>query len=64
MLGCFDVKDALLQVPQEKPLKVILRGEEYLVKRNLPKQRVGAKAWFDFSRVPHRGAHSVLSVHA
>ena len=48
MLGCLDVKDAFLQVPQEKPLKVILRGEELLVKRNLPGQRVGAKAWFNF----------------
>ena len=44
MLGCLDVKDAFLQV-QEKPLKVNLRGEEFLVKRNLPGQRVGAKAW-------------------
>ena len=26
MLGCLDVKDAFLQVPQEKPLKVNLRG--------------------------------------
>ena len=48
ILGCLDVKDASLQVPpQEKPLQVILRGEEFLVKRNLPGQRVGAKAWFD-----------------
>ena len=47
-LGCLDVKDAFLQVPHEKPLKVNLRGEEFLAKRNLPGQRVGAKAWFDF----------------
>ena len=46
MLGCLDVKDAFWQVPQEKPLKVNLRGE--LVKRNLPGQRVAAKAWLDF----------------
>ena len=39
-------KDAFPQVPQEKPLKVFLRGEEFLVKRNLPGQR--AKAWFHF----------------
>ena len=26
----------------------VIRGEEFLVKRNLPGQRVGAKAWFDF----------------
>ena len=41
------MKDAFLQVPQEKDLKVNLRGEVSLVKRNLPGQRVGAKAWFD-----------------
>ena len=29
-------------------MKVILGGEEFLTKRNLPGQRVGAKAWFDF----------------
>ena len=46
VLGCLDVKDAFL--PQEKPLKVILGGEEFLAKRNLPGQRVGANAWFDF----------------
>ena len=45
MLGCLDAKGAYLQVPQEKPLKVNLRGEEFLVKRNPPGQRVGAKAW-------------------
>ena len=45
-----DAKDAFLQAPQEKPLKVILRGKEFLVKRNLPGRRVGAKPWFDFSQ--------------
>jgi len=44
-LGCLGVKDAFLQVPQEKPLKVNLRGEEFRAERNLPGQRVGAKAW-------------------
>ena len=48
ILGCLDAKDAFLQVPQEKPFKVVLRGEEFLVERNLLGQRVGAKAWFDF----------------
>ena len=52
-LRWFDVKDAFLQVLQEKLLKVILRGE--LVKRNPPGQ-VGAKAWFDiFHTARHRG---------
>ena len=49
MLGCLDVKDAFLQVPPEKPLKMNLRGDDFLVNRNLPGQRVGAKAWFGFS---------------
>ena len=44
MLACLDVKDAFLQVPQEKALKVNLRGEL----ESLPGQRVGAKAWYDF----------------
>ena len=67
MLGCLDVKDAFLQVPQEKPLKVNLRGEEFLGKRNLPGQRVGAKAWFDFSQSTsprNSTTSSVLSVRA
>ena len=41
------MKDAFLPVPQEKPLNVNLGGGEFLVKRNLPGQRVGAKPWFD-----------------
>ena len=40
------MEDAFLQVPQERPLGVNLRGEECLVKRNLPGQ-VGAIVWFD-----------------
>ena len=44
--GTFDIKDAFLQVPQEKPMKVALNGSEYQVLRNLPGQRIGAKAWF------------------
>ena len=39
-LGCLDVKDALLQFPQEEPLKVNLRGEELIVP--------GQRAWLDF----------------
>ena len=30
-LGCLDVKDAFLQVPQDKPVKVKLRREEFVV---------------------------------
>ena len=42
------VRSRKFSLQTKKQLKVILRGEECLVKRNLPGQRVGAKAWFDF----------------
>ena len=42
ILGCLGVKDAFSQVPQEKLLNMNLRGEEFLVKRNLPGQRAKA----------------------
>ena len=47
VLGALDVKDALLQVPQEEPTQVTTAGGHFLVKRNLPGQRIGAKAWFE-----------------
>ena len=60
-LGWFDVKDAFLQVPQENPLKVNLRGEEFSVKRWLPGQRVGAKSMVRLLyRVPHRGTQATV----
>ena len=37
-------KDAFLQVPQEEPAQVTTAGGHFLVKRNLPGQRNGAKA--------------------
>ena len=46
VLGALDVKDAFLQVPQEEPTQVTTAGGHFLVKRNLPGQRIGAKAWF------------------
>lgn len=39
MLGTMDIKDAFLQVPRR--LRIALT--------NLRRQRIGAKAWFDFS---------------
>ena len=66
-LGCLDVKDAFLQVPQEKPSKLNLRGDEFLAKRTLPGQRVGTKTWFDFSQSTSPSnpiTSSVLSAHA
>ena len=42
-LACLDVKDAFLMVPQDKPVKIKVGQEEFLVKRNLPGQRMGPK---------------------
>ena len=47
-LGLMDVKDAFLQVPEEEPTQVQTARGYYEVKRNLPGQRLGAKAWFDY----------------
>ena len=47
-LGSMDVKDPFLQVPQEEPTQVRTARGHYEVKRNLPGQRQGAKAWFDY----------------
>ena len=49
-LACLDVKDAFLMVPQDKPVKIKVGQEEFLVKRNLPGQRMGAKNWTLFLR--------------
>ena len=45
-LACLDVKDAFLMVPQDKPVKIKVGQEEFIVKRNLPGQRMGAKNWY------------------
>ena len=50
MLGCFGVKDAFLQVPQEKPLKVNLRGEEFLAMISLPGKEFAQKNGLTFSQ--------------
>ena len=46
VMGCLDVKDAFLQVEQSEPVLVQLQGQPYVIKRNLPGQRLGAKQWF------------------
>ena len=48
MLATMDIKDAFLQVPQEKPLRLKMPGGDFIVLKNLPGQRIGAKAWFDY----------------
>ena len=40
-----DVKDAFLMVPQPRPVKIKVNGEDYIVERNLPGQRLGARLW-------------------
>ena len=47
-LGALDIKDAFLQVPQAVPTQVSTASGHFEVKRNLPGQRIGAKAWFEY----------------
>ena len=47
VIGSMDIKDAFLQVDQEEPLRVRVEAGEFIVHKNLPGQRLGAKAWFD-----------------
>ena len=49
-LAALDIKDAFLQVPQENLVEVSLYNQKYIIKRNLPGQRLGAKAWYWFFR--------------
>eukprot|EP00435_Cladocopium_sp_Y103_P044674 s1582_g12.t1 len=50
VLGCLDIKDAFLQVDQEEPILVHIQGEPYVIQKNLPGQRMGARAWYDYLR--------------
>ena len=50
VLAALDIKDASLQVPQQHVVSVNLHGTEYVVLRNLPGQRLGAKAWYWYFR--------------
>ena len=47
LIGSMDIKDAFLQVKQEEPLRIVVESGEFIVHKNLPGQRLGAKAWFD-----------------
>ena len=46
VLASIDIKDAFLQVPQENVVEVTLHDVQYVVLKNLPGQRMGAKAWY------------------
>ena len=50
VLGCLDIKDAFLQVDQAEPILVRIQGEPYVIQKNLPGQRMGARAWYDHLR--------------
>ena len=45
-LASLDIKDAFLQVAQDRIIGVKLYNTQYLVLRNLPGQRLGARAWY------------------
>ena len=50
VLGALDIKDAFLQVSQERPLQITTATGCYKVLKNIPGQRIGAKAWYEFLR--------------
>ena len=43
VLCSLDIKDAFLQVPQKDPIQVDLHGVSYVILKNLPGQRQGAR---------------------
>ena len=47
-IGALDVKDAFLMANQEEPVQITTKNGKFKVKRNLPGQRLAAKAWFDY----------------
>eukprot|EP00435_Cladocopium_sp_Y103_P064564 s72_g26.t1 len=50
VLSTLDVKDACLMVPQPEPLKIKVGSESFIVLKNLPGQRQGARSWYQFLR--------------
>ena len=50
VLSSLDVSDAFLQVDQDKPVLVKLQNEPWVICKNLPGQRLGAKQWFQHLR--------------
>lgn len=43
-----DVRDAFLQVDQDKPVLANLQGEAWVTKKNLPGRRLGSRQWFQY----------------
>ena len=46
VMGALDVRDAFLQVEQDEKVLVHLQNEPFIIMRNLPGQRLGAKQWY------------------
>ena len=46
VMASIDVRDAFLQVEQSEPIMVRLQNQAFVINRNLPGQRLGAKQWF------------------
>jgi len=46
VLGTVDIKDAFLMVDQQAPMAVTLLGKTYKVRKDLPGQRLGVRAWY------------------
>ena len=50
VMGCLDVIDALLMADQDQPILVHLHGQAFVIRKNLPGQRMGAKQWYQHLR--------------
>ena len=46
VLASLDTKDAFLQVAQENVVEATVHNVQYVVLKNLPGQRMGAKSWY------------------
>lgn len=49
-MAALDVKDAFLQVPQERIFRIKVGHQHFAVLKNLPGQRMGAKQWYWYFR--------------
>ena len=50
VMASLDIKDAFLEVPQHTPLSIKFAGQTWVVLKNLPGQRLGARAWYWYLR--------------
>ena len=50
IMAALDIKDAFLEVPQHTPLSIKLANQTWVVLKNLPGQRLGARAWYWYLR--------------